>query len=323
MSKGRAALENAAISFGDHSAKGSLALDMAGSRAVFEGTLAYDTLDLTAAWMADKETDGASEMRPLAALPFASRDEDRSLDFDMRISADRFRAGSFETGPLALALTATRDRLSVDVAEMALFGGNAVGRLDVDPSQPAALLLRGNGSQLDMHALANALQLPFNVNGPVTVRIGLTLPLTTKPPIQDLGAAAGTFAVQFPAGGSLDGDMPRTLSAALAHQDLDWGLGEGSFPFAGANIDGTVLPGKVDLDVQGASGDKSIGGRLRIAFPGAAVSGTLSVSQNPDAAGDSLFTSAPAASAVSTQLVLSGTAAEPIFSPPGKPSLSN
>ncbi len=322
-SKGRVAIDNATILFGDHSAKGSLALGVAGSRALLEGTIAYDTLDLTPAWVPAAET-GASEMRPLSALMFASRDKDRPIDFDMRISAERFRAGSLETGPLALALTATQDRLSLDIAEMALLGGNATGRIDINPSQPTLLSLRGSGSWLDPGPLASALQLPFGVSGPAMVQVRLTMPLSVTSPIPELAAAAaGTFSVRFPSGGSLEGDIPKMLSAALAHQDLDWGLGGTSFPFAAASIDGTVQPGGVDLKVEGERGDRSIGGRLRVAFPGAAVSGTLSASQNPNAPDTTDFPTAPVHSAGSTQLVLSGTAEALIFSPPGKPSLSN
>ena len=80
--------------------------------------------------------------------------------------------------------------------------------------------------------------------------------------------------------------------------------------------------GGIDLKVQGQSGEKGIGGSLRIAFPGAAVSGTLLASEklNPD---DSDFPSVSDQTASSRKLVLSGTADAPILSSAGKPSLSN
>ncbi len=158
LTRRRAALDNAAISFGDHAAKGSLALDMTSVRPRLEGTIAYDTLDVTPAWIA--ASGSFAENPPLAALPLARRETDRPLDFDLRVSADRFRAASFETGPLALALTHIQDRLSVDIASVAVFGGHATGRLDVNPGQPASLSLRTSGSQLDARALASAFQLP-------------------------------------------------------------------------------------------------------------------------------------------------------------------
>ncbi len=60
LSKKRAALDNAAISFGDHAARGSLALDMNSVRPRLEGTIAYDTLDVTPAWAAAKSSRKAS-----------------------------------------------------------------------------------------------------------------------------------------------------------------------------------------------------------------------------------------------------------------------
>lgn len=320
LSRRRAALDNAAISFGDHAAKGSLALDMTGVRPRLEGTIAYDTLDVTPAWIS--ASGSFAENPPLAALPLVRRETDRPLDFDLRVSADRFRAASFETGPLALALTQIQDRLSVDIASVAAFGGHATGRLDVNPGQPASLSLRTTGSQLDAKALASAFQLPLGFSGPVVLQAALTMPVTMRQPAEDVSAAAGTFSIRFPAGGSLEGDLAQTLGTALLEQDLGWGLRGSSFPFTVGSIDGIVKPGGIDLKVQGQSGEKGIGGSLRIAFPGAAVSGTLLASETPGP-GASETASAPAETASSTKLVLSGTADALILSSIAKPSLSN
>ena len=322
-SRERIALDRATIAFGDHGAAGSVALNLQGRRALFEGTLAYDTLDLTPAWNANAEAAGKGEALPLAALPFAGRGHDRAIDLDMRLSAERFRAGPFETGPLALALTAMKDRLAVDVAEVALFGGKATARLDVDPSQPVALSMNGSGSQLDPRAIAEALGLPHGVSGPVTVQLDMTMPLTGKAPLQDLEAAAGSLSARFPAGGALEGDMARVLSAALVHRDLDWGLGGASMPFAAARIDGTFRQGGIDLKIDGESGDKSIGGQLRIAFPGAAVSGSLSARQTADAPELPPLSGADAGEKSSVHLVLSGTAESVVFSPLAEPIVPN
>ncbi len=321
LSKRRAALDNAVISFGDHAAKGSLALDMTEVRPRLEGTIAYDTLDLTPAWTAGG-AEPPFERRSLAALPLARAGMDRPLDFDLRLSAEHFRAASLETGPLALALTRIQDRLSVDIASVAVFGGYATGRLDVNPEQPAVLSLRGSGSQLDAGALASAFQLPLGFSGPVMLQAALTMPMTVRQPIEDVSAAAGTFSIRFPAGGSVEGDMADTLGAALGGQDLGWRVRGSSFPFAAASLDGVVKPGGIDLKVQGQSGERGLGGSLKFEFPGAAVSGTLLASENLNT-GASEFASASAETAGSTKLVLSGTADALILSSAAKASLSN
>ncbi len=148
------------------------------------------------------------------------------------------------------------------------------------------------------------------------------MPVTMRQPAEDVSAAAGTFSIRFPVGGSLEGDVAQTLSAALLEQDLGWGLRGSSFPFAVASLDGIVKPGGIDLEVQGQSGEKGIGGSLRIAFPGAEVNGTLLASEALGA-GASEAADAPAGTASSTKLVLSGTADALILSSVGKPSLSN
>jgi hypothetical protein len=143
-----------------------------------------------------------------------------------------------------------------------------------------------------------------------------------RSPVEDLSAAAGSFSVRFPIGGSIEGDMARTIGAALAEQDSGWGILGTSFPFAVASIDGDVNPGAIDLKVKGQSGEKGIGGSLRIAFPGGAVSGTLLASETP-ASGASESPSATDQTASSRKLVFSGTADAPILSSAAKPSLSN
>jgi AsmA protein len=318
-SRDRVALERATIAFADHSASGSVALNLSNRRPLLEGTLAYDMLDLTPAWLAAAEAGGKAQARPLAALPFASRDSDRALDFDMRISADRLRAGSFETGPLALALTATKDKVSVDVAEVSLFGGKAAAKLEVEPSQPVALSISGGGWQFDPRALAEALQLPRGVSGPVTARFALAMPLTGNAPADDMRAAQGSFSVRFPSGGALEGDMARVLGDALATRDLEWGFGETSLPFAAATIDGTVKQGGITLQIDGEAGSKSIGGSLKLAFPGAAVSGSLSTKRSAGASG--WFTDTVGDTTV--HLVLSGTPDALVFSPLGKAGVPN
>ena len=84
LSRRRAALDNAAISFGDHAAQGSLALDMTGVRPRLEGTIAYDTLDVTPAWIS--ASGSFTENLPLAALPLARRENG---------SPPRFRSARF------------------------------------------------------------------------------------------------------------------------------------------------------------------------------------------------------------------------------------
>ncbi len=164
--------------------------------------------------------------------------------------------------------------------------------------------------------------MPLHFSGPITLQAALKMPVTMRPPGDDLSAAAGSFSVRFPTGGAIEGDVARTIGAALAERDFGWGLQGSSFPFAVASMDGVVDSGRVELKVQGQSGQKAIGGSLRIAFPGATVSGTLLASESLKTDG-SEFASEADHAASSTKLVLSGTADAPVLSSAVKASLSN
>jgi hypothetical protein len=316
----RLSLDRAAISFGDHRAKGSLALALRHGRALLEGTLAYDKLDWSRSDPENSEDSGAGQ-DALHALLRASADSERSLDLDVRISAERFSAGPYEAGPLALALTSRSGHSSIDVAELALFGGRITGRLDYDSARSAPLTLNASGTRLDSAALASALGLPVSVSGSASIRLALEMPFGTKSLVEEMHFATGNFTVEFPSGGTLDGDVSRQLSAVLEQQDRLWGLGSSSFQFTAASIDGTAGANGVSLSIDGEHAGNRIGGSLRIASPDNAISGTLSMSEVAEAGDRSPVPGAPLAAPA--RFNLSGTLAALNISSPGKPSLSN
>jgi AsmA protein len=316
----RASLDRATIAFGDHEAKGSMALAVRSGRALLEGTLAYDRL----AWMYGGQESGGENgklLEPLRALILAHSGRDSSLDLDMRISAERFQAGSYEAGPLALALTSRPNGFNIDIAELQLFGGKITGRLDYDPAHPEALNLNARGTRLDSHTLTGELGWPSSVSGPVTVRLALDIPLQNLPQNRDASAVTGSFAINFPAGGTLDGEMSRRVSEAFAREELFEGVSSSSFPFSAASIDGAAGPGGIALKIDAESAGSRIGGSLRIASPGNTVSGTLSV--KPDGEAEESRASLSEAPPNSANIVLSGTVAALNFAPSRKPSLSN
>ncbi len=316
---GRLSLDGATIGFGGHSAKGSLTFATHQGRALTEGTLAYDTLE----WMPAGQGDaggGGGAAGPLRALIAASSRGEGRADFDMRISAEHFRAGQYEAGPLALALTSRSDLLSIDVAELAIFGGRIAGRLDYDSRHPTMLTVSANGTRLDSEALAGASAWPVAVGGPVTFRLALEIPFKDAPLTQGVKAATGSFGIVFPAGGTLDGGVSKRLSEAFAQGQVPWGLYSGSFPFTAATIDGTIKPGTVALMLDGEAVGSRIGGSLHIAVPSGQVSGTLVM--RPDE-GTGEMPPESGASPNSASIGLSGTAAALNFSALGKASLSN
>ena len=320
LAGGRLSLDGATIGFDGRSAKGSLTFATLHGRALTEGTLAYDTLE----WIPAAQQGGtgsASAINPLQALiPAVSGGEDRA-DLDMRISAEHFRAGPYEAGPLALALTSRPDLVSIDIAELAIFGGRIAGRLDYDPRRPSTLSVNANGSRLDSEALASASAWPIAVSGPVNLRLALEIPFKDGLPAPELKAATGSFGIVFPAGGTLDGDVSKRLSEAFALGKSPWELNSGSFPFTAASMDGVVTPSGVTLKLDGEAAGNRIAGSLRIAMPGGQIAGKLTVS--PDDGAGNLAPASSGASPNSSSIGLSGTVAALNFSVPRRHSLSN
>jgi uncharacterized protein involved in outer membrane biogenesis len=318
----RAALDNARVSFGDHGAKGSLALAVRRGRGLLEGTLAYDKLDWVRAPRKDGEA-GGTLLDSVRALTFASGEAGRNLDLDMRISAERFLAGPYEAGPLALALTSSGGRFSLDIAELALFGGKITGRIDYDYAHPLPLTIKASGTHIDSGVLASALMLPFGVSGQAAVRLALDMPLSGKPLAEEMQASTSNFTIEFPSGGTIEGDFSRQLSAAFERRDLFWSLASNSVPFNAASIEGSATPGGVNMRIDGEYAGGRIDGSIRVASPGNAVSGTLSVIESQEKEPEDGAPGAAPASPAPANIKLSGTLADLSFSPPGKPSLSN
>jgi AsmA protein len=315
----RMSLDGATIGFGSNSAKGSLTFAAQRGRALTEGTLAYDGLEWMSAGPEAAGSGGAIE--PLRALIAASGRGNGHADFDMRISAEHFRAGAYEAGPLALALTSRSGLLSIDVAELAIFGGRIAGRLDYDSRHPTMLTVNANGTRLEPEALAGATAWPVAVSGPVTFRLALEIPFRDRPFAQEIEASTGSFGLVFPSGGTLDGDLSKRLSEAFAQGQAPWSLTSGSFPFAAAAIDGSIKPGAVALKLDGEAEASRVTGSLRIAIPSGQVSGTLVM--KPDEEGTGETPPAPSGSPNSASIGLSGTVAALNFSAIGKHNLSN
>jgi uncharacterized protein involved in outer membrane biogenesis len=314
----RVSLENAKLSFSNHSAGGSLALAVRHGRPLLEGTLSYDQLELAGAPAG--QGPASIPLRALAAGLYGLRANlNPDLDLDIRISADGVSGGL--AGALALGLTSRAGHLIVDVAELNAFGGTISGRADYDPRRPSLVSVTMNGSLLDSSALARAAGLSFGVGGPASLSMAADFPVSAAASQGDAVPVSGTFSIGFPAGGTLSGDVSHQLSAALESRDVFWGLGAASFSFTTATVEGQAAASGITLKVDGEHDGKRITGSLLIASPDNTVSGLLSLSEAKDAA-DSVNQDTPAGPSRTANLLFSGTIAALNISS-GKSSLSN
>jgi AsmA protein len=303
-SPGRLSVDNALISFGDHNAKGSLSLTLSPERRLLEGTLAYDVVDFTS--MA-RAPDGNN--RP------------EGLDLDMRISAERVRAGGFEAGPFAVALTSKRGRISADIAELGLFGGTVSGRVDRDLSASPALSVSASGWRVDAASLSQALALPLRFTGTGSFNLNLAAPLATGLP-ELLSAASGSFKVSLPNGAAIDGNVSPSLRAALTNHDAALSFGERGFSFSRMAIDGTIKDGGMAAEIDGQTENTRVAGSFQVALPNGALHGRLSI-KDVSSEADTAIPAHLSQDQDSNTLLISGTATAPSFSLPPRHSLSN
>jgi hypothetical protein len=319
----RMALDGATIAFGGRSAKGSLALKRGLPRPLLDGTLSYDTLDLTR----ENEAMDDHELPLTAGLDFFRPEQGWPMDLDLRLSASHVRAGPVEGGPLALSLTTLNGRTTADIVELGLFGGSLTGSMDFDPAHARPLAVRLSGSRLDAAALARLLRLPVEVTGEVGLKANATFPLSAPTGAAGLDAV-GVFVVDFPSGGSIEGGAARDSDAG-SQKTAYWGLGRGPLGFSTARIEGQLDARGIRLAVHGWSSTRRISGNLQVANPGNSVSGTLTVTaalQTGDSdtqTNDTQRNTNDRPDSEGQELIVSGTVAALKVSASGKTSVSN
>ena len=131
---GSLALSALAIEIDGNLAEGGVTLKQEAGRAVLQGTLASELIDLTryarSEPTARKPTSWLQEPIDLVAL--------NALDLDMRLSARRVLIDKTELSKLALTLTLRDGRLTLAVGEAQLFGGTLRGTAALAPAQTGA-----------------------------------------------------------------------------------------------------------------------------------------------------------------------------------------
>jgi AsmA protein len=312
-SPGRLSLDNALMRFGDHNAKGSLALAVSPERRLLEGTLAYDVVDLTSI---AGPADGKKHPYYLQPPDGLERELSKGLDLDMRISAERLRAGGFETGPFAVALTSKAGRLSADVAELGLFGGTVSGRVDYDPFVSPEISVSASGWRVDAASLSQALALPFPFLGPAAFNLNIVAPAGS------LSTASGSFKISLPSGGSVDGNVSPRLKEALANHELAWGFGD-TVSLSAAMIDGTIKDGGLTAAIDAEAANARLAGSFQVALPEGTLNGRLAI-KDVNSGGNGVAIPARLSQDQDLNtLVISGTVATPSFSLAERPNLSN
>ncbi|MEM6490284.1 MAG: AsmA family protein [Pseudomonadota bacterium] len=141
----RAAFENAALSFDDIEAAGSVAVGLSGPRPSVSGRLDVETLDLNP-YLGGADQSGGGGGAP-ATTGGAAADEGwsdapidaailKAFDAELALSANRLIVDAIEIGRSELDIAVKAGRMNATLRQLALYDGVARGRLAVDGSQP-------------------------------------------------------------------------------------------------------------------------------------------------------------------------------------------
>ncbi len=283
---GRAvSFQNAAIEMDGNRAKGNLTLSFEGARPSFDGTLAFDDLNLTPYLVPEtgngETARGAGETSSLAMW--------KSIDADIRISAERVTAHGEEFGRGAVTLSLENGRLLADMAELNLSsGGGGQGQISLDMTGPEPRYsLRGKLEALDAAAASQALLGCSLMQG----RIGATLDLSAQGWSRDrfFSTLGGKLDIEAPDASWIAVDAEALASAARGEAmtgwdfarrgrtPIDWLLGRFTFEagvataqalMAGAGAKQLSAAGTIDLFARALDLRLTIGPRLGADQPG-------------------------------------------------------
>ena len=168
------AIAGATIALDGSTATGDLALDRGGARPLLSGSLAVDRLNFDPYLKSPPETPAPAA--PAAAAPPSQTGSPvppapapapqpapgpilseaplnlaplKSLDADLRLTASSIHLSRFDSGKSVLALRLKDGRMSLDVVEMALYGGKGFGIVVIDgPASAISTTLRLTGVEV-------------------------------------------------------------------------------------------------------------------------------------------------------------------------------
>ena len=122
-------LENAAITFDDIAAQGAVSLNWAGARPKASGVLSTDKLDLRPYMPPPAQSAEGFPAWSEAPMDFASLN---NIDAEFDISTNAIFINDLEFGESRLKLTLDAGRMTADIPELSMYGGQGSGRIVVN-----------------------------------------------------------------------------------------------------------------------------------------------------------------------------------------------
>ncbi|MGE0857019.1 MAG: AsmA family protein, partial [Hyphomicrobiaceae bacterium] len=204
-------------------AVGTLGLKLSGVRPAFDGTLAFEKLDLTA-YQAKQPADSP----PLAPGSETGADQAaiqllQLFDADLRVSANSVKGANFSFGRSAASLNLKDGTVRADIAELEFGrGGRCGGQLTIAGAGASPVIaLRGKVEAIDIGFLSSLLWDYPAVSG----KGGLTLDVTARGVSlsEILRSLSGKTSVVVPSGGEIGIDVKTLAATVRAQPQTGWG----------------------------------------------------------------------------------------------------
>ncbi len=155
------ALSDIALTLDGNQLEGALQLDFRGPRALIQGTLAYDKLDLSPYL---EQVDGAPTLLDQPIKP-----QDLGLmDIDVRLSAQQLILKDIELGRTAASIVTRNQQLVLSIGEAFAYGGRLEATLEMKPSDTDPTCLKSHLRGKASGVLAGAFLKALNKEPPIT-----------------------------------------------------------------------------------------------------------------------------------------------------------
>ena len=209
-------LQAAAFAAGAQKATGDLTLKFAAQPAELEGALAFDDLDFAPLW---RETLGARVTASDA--PSMARRLMKSLNIDLRISAEALHWQHAVARPAAFTLTSKAGIVSAEIADLSLFDGSVLGHVDADLArEPARVRARLTAENIDTALILGAVSPRSWLAGRADARVEVEV--EGRGGKQLLENAKAQARISFANGGSIPFDIPHLANAPTAQGVNGW-----------------------------------------------------------------------------------------------------
>ncbi|HEX6609718.1 MAG TPA: AsmA-like C-terminal region-containing protein [Hyphomicrobiaceae bacterium] len=261
---GMLTFSRASVGMDGNEGTGALALDTSKAVPSFDGTLAFETFDLS------RYLARGPSLASLWSLGFGMGEDDAPsaltrINADMRLSATKIVMPHLQTGRGAVTVALTNGKLQADVAELELEGGSFGGQITADMSGPVPQYkLTGKLENVDPgRSLAGLLH-----RNPLQGRANISLDLAGSG--QDmkgvLGSLSGKAGLTLSDAGRLGLDLRALLYAAQRSSTKGWAsAGKGQTALELLDLRVNVVDGIVITDQLNAkSGGLTIAGNGRV-----------------------------------------------------------